>query len=214
MRRCIPLAAAVLWLSAASAFSQSSVSSQGTHRMEITLERLENRSWKVIEPALVLDSGDRVRFRFRANFDGYLYVTNSTTSAESTLLFPRRDTGTDNRVVAGREYLIPSSDAFRVSGPAGHDIVSWLVSPAALGPLEPPARDVEALPPDNLTPRCDDSLFRARGMCLDASAGPQAKKEGRDREDLMVIRKKKQSVISPTAPLKAPMVYEFRLAHK
>src|SRR5829696_8586903 len=135
-------AAAALALSCALLVNaQSRVSKQGAHRMEVTLERYEDHAWKVIDPGLVLNNKDRVRFRFKANFSGYLYVTNQSTSAHSTLLFPRQDTGSNHRIVANREYLIPATaqGAFRVDGPEGFDVVSWLVSPVELERPEAPA---------------------------------------------------------------------------
>jgi hypothetical protein len=66
----------------------------------------------------------------------------------------------------------------------------------------------------NMTPRCDDTLFKARGACLDTAAGPQAGKKDEKRDDLVFIREKESSVISSTAPLKSPFVYEFHLAHR
>src|SRR3954452_9287872 len=102
-------------LSALGFAEQTRVSQQGAHRMEITVERLESGSWKVIDPALVLDKNDRIRFRFKANFAGFLYVTNQSTSATNSLLFPRVDTGSNNRIAANREYMVPTAKgAFRV----------------------------------------------------------------------------------------------------
>ena len=193
---------------------QSRISQQGAHRMEIILERYESGTWKTIDPNLVLDKNDRIRFRFKANFAGFLYVTNQSTSATSSLLFPRVDTGSNNRVAANREYVVPATKgAFRVDGPAGYDVVAWMVSPVALG--RPEAPPVASAPPANMTPRCDDTLFRARGACLDSSAGPQAtKKNNENSEELVFIREKESSIISSTARLKAPLVYEFHLAHR
>jgi hypothetical protein len=181
--------------------------------MEITLERYEDHTWKVIDPGLVLDKNDRVRFRFKANFSGYLYVTNQSTSARSTLLFPRQDTGSNHRIVANREYLIPatSQGAFRVDGPEGYDVVSWLVSPVELDRPETPAPPA---PPARLVPRCDDAIFRSRGACVDSSAGPQTPKSEVPSDDLLVIREKQSSVIASAVPLKGPIVYEFHLAHR
>src|SRR5947209_10305856 len=101
--------------------------------VEIVLERSESNSFKTIDPGLVLAPGDLVRFRFRATFDGYLYVINSGTSGGQSLLFPGDTTGRNNRVEAGREYLVPATGAsFQVAGPAGHDVVYWLISPVPL----------------------------------------------------------------------------------
>jgi hypothetical protein len=193
---------------------QSRVSQHGAHRMEITLERYESGAWKVIDPALILDKNDKVRFKFKANFPGYLYVTNQSTSATNSLLFPRQDTGANNKIFANREYVVPTTKgAFRVDGPAGYDVVAWMISPVELG--RPEAPPTPSMPPANMTPRCDDTLFKARGECLDTSAGPQAAaKRDEKREDLVFIRDKESSVITSTSPLKAPLVYEFHLAHR
>lgn len=204
---------AVFLLAALGFAEQSRVSQQGAFRMEITLERLESGSWKVIDPALVLEKNDRIRFRFKANFSGFLYVTNQSTSSNNSLLFPRVDTGSNNRIVANREYVVPTAKgAFRVDGPPGYDVVAWMISPVELG--RPEAPPTPSMPPVNMTPRCDDTLFKARGECLDSSAGPQAAKKDQKADDLVFIRDKDSSVISSTTPLKSPLVYEFYLAHR
>ena len=95
---------------------QSRVSQQGAHRMEIVLERYESGSWKTIDPALVLDKNDKIRFKFKANFPGFLYVTNQSTSATNSLLFPRQDTGANNRILANREYVVPTTKGRIPSG--------------------------------------------------------------------------------------------------
>src|SRR5688572_11951694 len=204
---------AMLIFAAVAFAEQSKISQQGAHRMEITLERYESGTWKIIDPNLVLDKNDKIRFKFKANFSGFLYVTNQSTSSTSSLLFPRVDTGSNNRIAANREYVVPTTKgAFRVDGPAGYDVVAWMISPVALG--RPEAPPVASMPPANMTPRCDDTLFKARGACLDSSAGPQAAKKTETSEELVFIREKDSSVISSTAPLKAPLVYEFHLAHR
>jgi hypothetical protein len=182
--------------------------------MEVILEKRQAGAWRVIDPGLVLVRGEQVRFRFKANFDGYLYVTNRSTSGNNSLLFPREDTGIRNRIEAGKEYFVPSTaGAFRVDGPAGHDIVSWMVSPVELGrpavSMDPP----KPVDMSRLKPRCDDTIFRARGQCVDTAAGPQQPdtEEGRN---LVIIREKTASVITSQVALTGPIVYEFRLAHR
>jgi hypothetical protein len=198
--------------------------------MEITLERLDGETWRTIDPGLVLAQGDRVRFRYRTNFDGYLYVTDLGTSGKYEQLFPRDETGQDNRVTASKEYRVPAtSTAFRVAGPAGHDIVYWMVSPARLSDPAPRPPAAPPAPPKaapNLIPRCDDSILRARGDCVDSSAGPKliprgeevpqdlSDAAGRSARDLVFMREGKAAVISSPVPLTGPVIYQFRLAHK
>ena len=203
--------------------------SRSPQRMEITLERQEGAAWKAVDPGFVFERGDRVRFRFSANFDGYLYVMDYGTSGKYTLLFPREETGRENKMESAKEYRIPATEAwFRIDGPPGHDIVYWLVSPVPLaeagGGLPPLPKEKQ--PPKTLLPRCDDSIFRARGLCIDSSAGVRAVPEteelpenlkdvGRARSrELIIMRKDESSLVSSTAPLTGPAVYEFRLAHK
>jgi uncharacterized protein DUF4384 len=227
-----PVSAAVLAIAlAAPAVPQSRTLKSGAHRMEITLERLDGERWRVIDPGLVLAQGDRVRFRYRTNFDGYLYVSNLGTGGSYQQLFPREDTGQDNMVRASKDYQVPasSSGAFRVAGPAGHDIVYWMVTPARVADTSrppSPAAPVTPKPAPNLIPRCDDSILRARGDCVDSSAGPKliprgedvpdtlADAAGRSESELMVMKEGKSSVVASPAPLTGPVIYEFRLAHK
>ena len=40
----------------------------------------------------------------------------------------------DNRVKSGTEYTVPATGAsFRIDGPAGFDVVYWVMSPLELG---------------------------------------------------------------------------------
>jgi hypothetical protein len=203
--------------------------------MEITVERLTGDNWRIVDPALVFNNNDQVRFRFRSTFGGYLYVMNQGTGGEYQLLFPTDDTGKQNQVEPGKEYVVPATEgSFRVTGPAGQDIVYWLVTPVKLPGSNVPQPQYVPLPPPprnpskaaaSLTPRCDDSLLRARGDCIDTTAGPRAQNDGPLPEnlakvpgistrELIVIKDKNKSVISSATPLRGPVVYEFRLAHR
>jgi hypothetical protein len=187
---------------------------QSPSRMEITLERRDGNAWKAVDPGLVLAAKERVRFRFRSNFKGYLYVINHSTSGANSLLFPRQDTGSMNQIEAGKEYVVPATDgAFRVEGPAGYDVISWMVSPVTLAAPSLPER-TEPKVPVEMKPRCDETILRARGDCVDTSAGPKPQKNDPASRDLMFMRQKNSSVISSPAPLEKPVVYEFRLAHR
>jgi hypothetical protein len=187
--------------------------------MEIVLERHESGAWKTIDPGLVLGQGDLVRFRFRATFDGYLYVINSGTSGTQSLLFPGDSTGRDNRVQAGKDYFVPSTNAsFKVAGPAGHDVVYWLVSPVPLDGN--PTAMAPKRPAGALVPRCDQTIFRARGLCIDSSAGPRNVPAdaalpfpNMTRRELVIVQDKDKARVSPSGKLTGPIVYEFRLAH-
>ena len=204
--------------------------------MDISVERLLGPNWRAIDPALVLKKDDLIRFRFRSNFDGYLYVINRGSSGKELLLFPLEETGTSNRIQAGRDYMIPSlvtSANFRISGPAGYDSVYWLVSPVPLSnpptlpqSAEAPPENAKPSRPAKLTPRCDPSQMQARGLCLDSDAGPRnvddlsqapnsiTSTPQLKARDITIIQRKDRTRLSAGTSLGGPLVYEFRLAHK
>lgn len=212
------------------ASAQTRTMTEGSHRMEITLERLDGETWRSVDPALVLAKGDRVRFRFRTNFDGYLYVMNQSTSGLYEQLFPREETGQENRISSNKEYQVPAtSTVFRIAGPPGYETVYWLVTPARLTDAPPrlsvPPQSSPAKAP-TLIPRCDDAVLRARGDCIDHSAGLKLTPRGADlpqnlasqadsaQRDLLFLQQKDTAVIATSAPLTGPLIYQFRLAHK
>jgi Domain of unknown function (DUF4384) len=229
-RNCFALVVVVGCLLALPAAAQRTSLVRGPHRLEIVLERWNASGWEKIDPGLVLKHDDRVRFRATANFDGYLYVMNQGTSGDYAQLFPSKDAGQQNEIHAGKEYLVPATEGvFRITGPAGHEIVYWMITPAELGarpeyaPLPPPP-DPQSLPP-HLLPRCDDTIFRARGDCVDTSAGPRAVNDGSQLPqnlaqvpktnggELLFVQKEGSSVVSAPPALEGPVIFEFRLAH-
>jgi hypothetical protein len=211
----------------------------GPQRVTLLVDRQEGTgrdkgAWQETNAATVFKAGDRVRFRIQANFSGYLYVMNHGTSGAYELLFPRSDTGSDNRMDAGKEYIVPAAQGpggqgwFAIAGPPGYDTVYWLVSPVELGhnyrPLPPPPATSHL--PSTLRPRCDDTVLKARGECLDDSAGvkPVAPGEtlpenlsgiaGPTPRELLFMQDKGGVVLSSPQPLSGPVVYELRLAHR
>lgn len=218
---------------AMTAFAQTKSLTQGAHRMELTLERQTRNAWVVVDPGYVFAKGEVLRFRFKTNFAGYLYVMNQGTSGTYTRLFPREDTGLANRVEPDTEYVVPAGEgAFRVDGPPGFDLMYWVMTPVEMGSGEHNYKPLPPPPPPSpktrasLRPRCDDSIFRARGECVDASAGAQAvtaqnqlpknlsSVPTEQSKDLVFMKEQKQSVVSSAVPLAGPVVYEFRLAHR
>jgi hypothetical protein len=203
-------------------------------RLEITVEQRTASGWNTVDPATVFDNGAKLRFRVKANFRGFLYVMNQGTSGSYTQLFPTQETGSENRLDPGREAMVPATDgAFAVTGPAGYDIVYWMITPVELSagqkrpgyvPLPPPPPPGTKL--NTLRPRCDDTVFRARGECIDREAGPRKVESvealpqnlksvpNLKARELVFIRESGSAVVSTPAGLDGPVVYEFRVAHK
>jgi hypothetical protein len=213
----------------AMAVAAMALSAEEPQRIRVAVQRESSASWKDANPATVFDSGDKLRFHISASFAGYLYVMNQGTSGAYELLFPRADTGSDNRIEAAREYTVPASQGwFKVSGPPGQDLIYWVISPLELSrqyrTLPQPTPQAAGIPA-SLRPRCDDTIFKARGECIDTSAGvkpvkpderlpPNLERAGATPRELLFMQEQGGAVLSSPQPLTGPVVYELRLAHR
>lgn len=199
-----------------------------TGLVDIAIEMRHGDTPQVMNPEHVFATGDVIRFRLTSMVNGYLYVTNLSSSGKYTTLFPAPQTGSDNKIEAKKEYFVPAtSDGwFEVEGPAGFETLYFLVSPAPVtGAASAPAFTPPG-PLSSLKPRCNDAIFHARGECIDTSAGvapaPAAKQlppdlqpaAGAASRDLVFSKKKDSTSVSAAGPLAGPVIYTFRLAHK
>lgn len=213
------------------------LASADQHRLEVLLEKRAADSWEAVEPGRVLEQGDEVRFRVHSNLDGELYAYNRGPGGQAQLIFPRQEVGMDNRLALGRPLTVPPGDgAFSISGPPGHDVVYWVVSPAGAEPppapnfggklvaaAAPPGRLPRPTPP-RLTPSCDETILQARSICVDQTAGPQAMSsqsvsdafgEGSFQARSIGVEKTAQSAVITASP--APngvVVFEYRIPHR
>lgn len=211
--------------------------------MEIVLEKKSGNVVQAMDAGHVFQTGDILRFRLRPAFDGFLYVTDLGTSGKSSLLFPRQETGSDNRIDHTREYVVPATQDgwFEVSGPAGYETLYFVMSPVALaGGAVPNAAPnatpnpnqgiPQGTPPPTMHPRCNDEIFKSRGDCVDPNAGPKKVDpsatlpstvrdlfgdgpSGNASRDLDFAKKPSSSVVTSLSPINGPVVYEFLLAH-
>ncbi len=193
--------------------------------VQVSLERREGTEWKSLDPRVVLDPGDRIRFKFVTSYPGFLYVYDRGTDGTTEKLFPGG--GADNRVEPGKPYVIPAGEgSFVVDGPAGFDVTYWIVSPEPLAriPMFDDAPKV-ANQPSTLIPRCKEGLIARGGSgggCLDERAGPQPTPnpgkivpKGESTLRARNIRPEKDGEIKIAAPTskQAALIYEFRVAH-
>jgi hypothetical protein len=217
--------------------SAQRVASQDANPASLISIRLEQKvgdSTKTVQQNKVFRNGEILRFRLTSRIAGYLYVVDKGSSGQTTTLFPiAAGTGAQNRIQPDQTMVVPAigDGWFEVSGPSGFDTIYILVSaspiliPPAAVPESPENRQNPAPPPSNLLPRCDDQIFKARGDCVDPSAGaaplppdapvprelvPFAKSAARD----IILTDDGDEVTVKAAPsAKLPLIYTFRLAH-
>jgi hypothetical protein len=218
-------------------------SKPGSELMEIVLEKKTGDMVQAMAAGHVFQTGDILRFRLRPAFDGFLYVTDLGTSGRSNLLFPKQETGSDNRIDHTREYVVPATPDgwFEVSGPPGYETLYFVMSPVALAGGSAPSSGPNATPnpnqgipqgtpPPTMHPRCNDEIFKSRGDCVDPNAGPKRvapsatlpgpvrdlfgdSSAGKASRDLNFTQKSSSSVVTSVSPISGPVVYEFLLAH-
>jgi hypothetical protein len=193
--------------------------------LEITLERKRDGKIETMAAGHVFDTGDQVRLRLKSHYDGFLYVMDQGTSGQFATVFPAADAGTNNRLEAEKEYFVPAGndDWFEVSGPAGFDTLYFMLSPVELA--RPAITSFTAPGPlSSLRPRCNDKIFRARGECMDDSAGPAAVPAGQalpaplapmagSASRDIVFSKKSGGAVGVSGGTSAPVLYTYRLAH-
>ena len=197
--------------------------------VDVVVERKVGADWRAVDPHYVFASQDQIRFVFRSDVPGSLYVLNRAPSGTSDWIFPAPGTETDNRVAPGQAYRIPAQGAFVISGPAGFDTTVWILSPhplllgTAADLLGSPPKEQAAGSQDNLIPRCTDTLLVARGPCTDDRAGatpfherlhlPQS--DGLVARDLSFSNQGDRTRITPRDQASGNViVYEFRIAHR
>lgn len=89
-----------------------------------------------VDPSKEFQTGDRIRFAFESNIDGYLYVAQQGTSGNWTVLFPNPDiNGGRNAVKRFQEYSVPDDNYFRMDPPAGVEKIFVFLSKEPLATL-------------------------------------------------------------------------------
>jgi hypothetical protein len=202
----------------------------------IRLEQRKGNTAQAVAQNTVFRNGDILRFRLASQVNGYLYVVDKGTTGSTAVLFPGTSAaGNTNHIEMNHSYLVPADGDgwFEVSGPAGFDTLYFLVSASAIAlPAGPQAESPDSAhpqstpPPPGLLPRCDDAIFKARGECLDGSAGvaPLAPDAAVPRElvplartasrDIVLANDGDDTSIQPAPTAKLPLIYTFRLAHR
>ena len=233
--RCAPrfLIVALLLVAAGNLYGQNA----GSSVLTIRLEQRKGDVVQAVPQNTIFRNGEILRFRLTSQINGYLYVIDKGTTGNTAVLFPASGPAGSNRIEVGRGYLLPAEGDgwFEVNGPAGFDVLYFLVSatpidlpsiPSAKPGSEPAPKEEPPPPPPNLLPRCDDAVFKARGECVDVSAGvaPLAPNAPIPRELVPMARTASRDIVltdddgdrtvqsAPTAKL--PIMYTFRLAHR
>jgi serine/threonine-protein kinase len=114
---------------------------------------LQNPSGQAIDvdPARDFHTGERIKFAFESNIDGYLYVAQQGTSGNWMVLFPHPEiAGGLNKVKRFEEHEVPNDNWFTLSGNPGEEQLFVFLSREPLNTLpgfDRPVRAFEPSPP-------------------------------------------------------------------
>lgn len=198
--------------------------------IDVSVDQLRAGRWEARDPRTVFRQGDALRFRFRSNVPGYLYVISKGSSGQWAWLYPSVGSAAPNFVDADKDHVIPAGDgSFQVSAGPGYDTLYWILAPNAVGggakaPAPESTPDSSPAETSPLLPRCQDQTNLARGGCIDRNSGPRIASargplpglggEGLQSRDLRFSVKPAGARISAPGPFRQPIFYEFRLAHE
>ncbi len=105
-----------------------------------------------VDPAGDFKTGDRLRFAFESNIDGYLYVAQQGASGNWDVLFPNPEiNGGRNAVKRFEEYEVPRSDWFELDANVGTERVFVFLSREPLKTLPGFDRPVKTMERGNGT---------------------------------------------------------------
>jgi serine/threonine protein kinase len=101
-----------------------------------------------VDPAKEFHTGDRLRFAFESNIDGYLYVAQQGASGNWTVLFPNEDiNGGRNAVKRFEEYEVPGDTYFTLDGNVGTEHIFVFLSREPMKTLPGFERPVKSFQP-------------------------------------------------------------------
>ena len=112
------------------------------------------------DPARTFHSGERVRFAFESNMDGYLYVVQRGSTGQWTVLFPDPDAnGGRNAIRRSEAYFVPNNGWFAFDETPGTEEVFVVLSKQSLDTL--PGFDAPVIRRERVDTAVVDALQRS-----------------------------------------------------
>jgi len=130
--------------SAKAMFASTATNAAPGLRFRMILEGPDGKATDV-DPARDFHTGDRIKFAFESNVDGYLYVAQQGTSGNWTVLFPHPDiNGGRNEVKRFEEHEVPNDNYFTMAGNPGQEQIFVFLSREPMSTLPGFDRPVKA----------------------------------------------------------------------
>jgi eukaryotic-like serine/threonine-protein kinase len=177
----------------------------GSAGLRYRIQRLDGERPADVDAGVTFHSGDRVRFAFESNLDGYLYVVQEGSSGRWTVLFPSPQINSGRNVVRAFEpHFVPTGNWFTFDDNPGVERIFVFLSKVPMPDLpgfSKPVTRVETLAQAQI-----DELarsIRSRDLVLDSTpaASPSAGGDGPVSGTFVVNRNELASAVTATFEL-------------
>jgi hypothetical protein len=144
-----------------------------------------------VDPATPFHSGDRVRFSFESNIDGFLYVVQQGSSGRWTVLFPHPEiNGGRNAIRRFEQYNVPTDDWFEFDANPGTEQVFVFLSREPLNQL--PGFDQPVTKTETVNASVVGALqasIKSRDLVLQKDRGDRVPSTGRTSQATYVVNR-------------------------
>ena len=179
---------------------------------KVTIELLRNGQTSMVATDHEFQAGDRIRFHFETNFNGYIAVWNEGTTGKRTLLFPYA--GVTNEVTPSADYTLPPGKSYiEFDNNPGTEKVVFVMSKnpikeiAQYTQMPQPAQTGTTLKPEN------EQLKQETLTALNARS--LAKGKGGRKRDMNIWHGDKDTiVVTNSENLQEPLSFTLELKHK
>ena len=121
---------------AAAAAEEAGMEDATVISIRTTIELTREGVTTYVLPTHEFQSGDKVRFIYTANMDGYIYWLAEGTTGSYQMLFPNEKAGMDNQIKKNEEYSIPVKGNWAFDENPGTENLLVILSPERIPELD------------------------------------------------------------------------------
>ncbi len=98
-----------------------------------SIELVRSNEVTKVDSRFPFKSGDEIRFHVQSNIDGYMYVVmKSGSHGSQAVLFPAADSGENNVIKKGEDYVLPEQGVLEFDNQPGEERLQLIISPEKL----------------------------------------------------------------------------------
>jgi hypothetical protein len=123
-------------VSAAKAEAEAGIQNPEVISVKTTFDLTKDNETESVPSNFEFKSGDKIKLRYTTNTDGYAYWMAKMSSGQYTILFPSKETGTDNFVKKNENQTVPLTGYFRFDENPGKEQLLLIFATEKISELE------------------------------------------------------------------------------